>query len=176
MTSTSTSTTSTSSTTTTTTTTTSLARNKTVLVLNSRNGWKPALIVDSNGRQDELGCFAHDQNAEVLRACSVTWQNEFYIFGGELNNRQISKLIGYNLKVVGSLAFDHYWATCTNMANRKLFLCFNVASKLIPHSSDDKRCRWTNEPLGDFQQATLARYEHGGGARISSSKGNLLNI
>ena len=148
----------------TTTTTTAVAQNKTILVLNSLNGWQPALLVDSNGRQDQLGCFSHDETAEAKFACSVSWQNEFYIFGGLSNRRQISKLVRYNLKVIGSLPFDHYLATCTNMANRKLFLCFNSAS------SDYKKCRWTNEPLGIFYQATLSSYDHDR-ARISSSQG-----
>ena len=128
------------------------------------SSWKPEILLDSNGRQDALGCFTHDQNAEAGCSCSVTWKNQLFIFGGDKNKRQISKLVGYNLKVIGSLPFDHEWATCTNMADKKLFLCFNSVS------SDAKKCRWTNEPLGDFEQATLANYYHHR-TRISSSEG-----
>ena len=170
ITTTSTSTTSmTTTTTAVTTTTTAIAKNKTVLVLNSYdNGdkwWKPAVLLDSAGRQDELGCFLPDQNTESGCSCSVTWENQLFVFGGCTKKRQISKLVGYNLKAIGSLPFDHWWATCTNMANKKLFLCFN------DNSYDTRKCRWTDEPLGDFQQVSLSKYDHQRGSRISSMAG-----
>ena len=83
-----------------------------------------------------------------------------------LHERNI--LVGYNLEVVESLPFDHFWATCTNMANSKIFLCFNRKSSL-----DWKKCRWTGDQLGDFTQTTLSSYNHDRGSRISSSESKL---
>ena len=157
--------TSTTTTTTTISTTTSLAQNKTVLVLNSWNGWKPALLLDATGRQDELDCFSHDENAEAYQSCSLTWQNQLHIFGGNSNRRQISRLSGYRLEFIGSLPFDHHLGACTNFADQKIFLCFNYYIGF-------KTCRWSREPLGTFEQATLASYDHRE-TRISSSNGKL---
>ena len=134
--------------------------------MNSWDGWKPALLLDATGRQDQLDCFSHDQNAEADESCSLTWQNQLYVFGGDSNKRQISRLSGYRLHVVGALPFDHRLGACANFANKKLFLCFNDAS------SDWKRCRWSREPLGSFAEATFATYDHRA-ARISSSDGKL---
>ena len=142
-----------------------------VLVLNSfrapdPKSWKQALLLDSSGRKDVLECFKHGQKTQAYHSCSLTWNNEFFIFGGYDYKRQISKLSGYHLKNVGSLKFDHNYGTCANMANKKLFLCFN------DDSIDHKKCRWASDPLGPFFQATLATHKHHM-SRISSSNGKL---
>ena len=77
-----------------TTTTTQVAQNKTVLVLNSYRGWWPALLIDSNGRQEKVDCFTRDENSEAFHSCSLVWNNQFYVYGGFYNGRQISKLNG----------------------------------------------------------------------------------
>ena len=163
---------------------TTFAKVKSVLVLgkrltasNKRNGeWLPALLLDSTGRQDQVACFSPDQNAEAYNSCSLTWRNNFFVFGGFLNERKISRLSGTNLKVVGSLPFDHKRGACTNLAGKKVFLCFNdwilVNDGLDSTESDWKRCRWSREPLGTFEQASLANYDHRG-TRISSSNGKV---
>ena len=139
---------------------------KTVLVLNygyagmPSSQWRPALLINSSGRQEQLACFSHEDNTEAYMSCSLLWNNEFYVYGGQEHRRQISKLNQYRLKLVGALKFDFYIGACTNMADRKLFLCFDL--------SDSKRCYWSTNPLGDFQSAQLAFYNHAA-TRISSS-------
>ena len=147
---------------------TPVAQNKTVLVLKSNNrNWRPALLVDSNGRQEELSCFVHDDNTDASSSCSLIWNNHLYIYGGNNFNRQISKLNQYRLQRVGDLQFDFNEGACTNMAGRKLFLCFDF--------DDSKRCYWSENPLADFQNITLASYAHYR-TRISSSECKLLNF
>ena len=121
-------------------TTTSFAQNRTVLVLNSIAGWKPALLIDSSGRQDKLGCFTPDSDSAAYATCSLVWQNELYIFGGDYNRRQISKLIRYNLSVIGSLQFDFRSGACTNMAGVKLF-CASIGLPLNISVVDGPRTR-----------------------------------
>ena len=133
--------------------------------MSSYSGWKPAVLVDSTGRQDKLECFTHDKDSEVYRSCSVTWNNELYIFGGAHNKRQISKLVRYKLQVIGNLPFDFQFGGCTTMASGKLFLCFSLY--------DYKRCQWSTEPLGHFYNSTLAFHYHDS-IRISSSECKLL--
>ena len=107
-------------------------------------------------------------SSQVYWSCSLTWRNELFVFGGIPNRRQISKLVKYSLKVIGSLSFDHKYGSCTNLANKKLFLCFNSD---FNSQSDYKKCRWTDEPLGVFEDAALTTYNHNRGSRVSSSEG-----
>ena len=157
-------TTTTSVATTATTTTMPFVQNKTALVLNSWNGWKPAVLVNSEGKQEELGCFTFDQDSEAQYSCSLVWNNEPYIFGGRYKKRQISKVNSYKLQVVGSLPFDLHTGACTNMADRKLFLCFDLSHKKV--------CHWTTEPLGSFKTISDTTYNHDQ-IRIDSSERKL---
>merc|ERR1712176_1093984 len=77
---------------------------------------------------------------------------------------------GHRLEVIGSLPFDHDFGACTNFADQKIFLCFNSLS-----SSDYNKCRWSREPLGTFEQATLTSYDHRQ-TRVSSSNGDVLAV
>ena len=78
-------------------TATLVARNKTVLVLDSNyyGDWNPVLLIDSNGRREELNCFRQYDNTEASDSCSLVWNNHLYIYGGVNYNRQISKLNQY---------------------------------------------------------------------------------
>ena len=135
--------------------------------------WKPAVLIDSSGRQDELDCFLPDPDTVADHSCSLVWENDLYIFGGPNNNsgnhlRTISKLFKYNLKKIGSLPFDFDTGTCTNMAGVKLFLCFDF-SRRGKASSLLKLCHWTTEPLGSFQKVAESAFKHDQ-VKISSSE------
>ena len=77
-----------------------------------------------------------DQDTEAYCSCSISWQNQFFVFGGSSQRRQISKLIGCELTRVGTLDFDHYRGGCANVADNQLYLCFNIGT-----STDSKNCR-----------------------------------
>ena len=146
---------------------TTFAKVNTVIVILFYSGnWKPALLLDATGRQDQVDCFSPDQFKEAYWSCSLTWQNQLYIFGGQSRKQQIKILSDRSLQVVGYLKFDRKFGACTNLANKKVYLCFNNVQ------SDYKRCRWSREPLGSFEEATLATYDHKQ-SRISSSDGKL---
>ena len=146
------------------------AQNKTVLVLNSDwdGNWNRALLIDSKGRQEVLSCFSQDDKSEAYSSCSVIWNNQMYIYGGLNNVRQISKLNQYRLQRVGELPFDFSGGACTNMAGRKLFLCFDSLNNI-------KQCYWSANPLADFHEVQQASYAHSQ-TRISSSECKLLNF
>ena len=55
----------------------------TVLVLNSNGGWQPAVLISEDGSQETLSCFDHDDGTLALWACSVNWENQLHIFGGQ---------------------------------------------------------------------------------------------
>ena len=125
-----------------------------ILVLNSRSGWKPAMILRFSGEQQELACFERDDTTEAYASCSITWNNQLFIFGGLNNRRQISRLTGHKLERVGYLSFDHSNGACSVMANKFIFLCFNS------DSSDYKRCRRSTGPVEQFSQVVFATYDH----------------
>ena len=57
----------------------------TFLILNSdSNGvWKPAVLISEAGSQEELTCFEKDDNSGAYWSCSVNWENQLHIFGGQ---------------------------------------------------------------------------------------------
>ena len=57
--------------------------------------------------QEELNCFEKVGKTQARGSCSIIWQGQFYIFGGNVETEQISLLTGYKLKRVGNLGFDH---------------------------------------------------------------------
>ena len=103
-------------------------RQSSVLVLNSRNGWKQAVLIDTKGNNDELTCFERDPRTEAYNSCSINWQNQVIIFGGDKEKRQISRLDGLKLKRIGSLDFNHNKGACSVM-NEKIHLCFSSRSR-----------------------------------------------
>ena len=164
------STTTTASTTSTTTTTTTKAPllATEVLVVNTYKSYNVPIITNADGREDTNFDFVFGQGTEVRYSCSMTWNNEFYIFGGYSNTRQISKLIGCQLTRIGELEFDHQYGACSNVADAKLYLCFNYKS------SDSRICRVATSPMGVFQVIIQSLYEHGR-TRIAASEGNHYN-
>ena len=130
--------------------------NGTVLVLNSNGGpWKPAMLVTTEGEQDELSCFQRDDNTEAWEFCSVNWKNQLHVFGGVNEKRQISRLNGHKLERIGTMPFDHNYGGCSVMANQFIFLCFNYGNP-----NDYKRCRRSTGPLETFSEIPLASYDH----------------
>ena len=112
------------------------------------------MLIDSADRQDGNFLMLIDSDSEVRSSCSVTWQNEFYVFGGNSKKRQISKLDGCELKSVGTLGFDHS-GSCSNMNDDTLYLCFNIDA-----TEDYMKCRSATDPLGSFTEIPSTNYDH----------------
>ena len=130
-------------------------KDQTFVVLNSIDGWKPAMLVTSGGEQQELTCFDRDDATEADISCSVNWQNQLFIFGGRNETRQISRLSGYKLERVGNLLFDHWAGSCSVMGNEHIFLCFPWATNDVGN-----RCRLSNGPLEQFSEVALSTHRH----------------
>ena len=126
-------------------------------------------------------CFEFDDGTQVHRSSSVTWRNNFFIFGSELHPKQISKVIGYKLTLIGQLSFNHEYGSASVMGegvvliyfwffyrtlyeNHEdlIFLCFQT--KKIDH----KKCRVGSDPLGTFEEISPSQYPHSR-ARTSAS-------
>ena len=89
----------------------------------------------------------------VYESCSITWKNEFFVFGGNNSDKkQISKMVGCKLTRIGSLDFDHFAGTCSNMNNRLLYVCFDYGNA--------KKCRLAADPLDSFIGVQNSTFEH----------------
>ena len=110
------------------------------------------------------------QDTEAYLSCSISWRNQFFVFGGINQRRQISKLIGCELTRVGTLDFDHYYAGCANVADNQLYLCFNTVD-----TADYKKCRVASDPLGNFAEITQSAFEHRY-TRVAASNSKFLRM
>ena len=130
----------------------------TILVLGSEtditNGrepiWKLPLLINADGTNETLDCLDFNfpdekEDVEAKWACSVIWQDQFYLFGGFQQAGQISRLNGHNLQRIGDLAFWHFGPACSTLGE-EIFLCFGVALNFA-NMEENKRCRKAAGPL-----------------------------
>ena len=87
----------------------------------------------------------------VYQSCAVTHENNFYIYGGDSDERQVLQVDNCGLTLIGSLSFDHDKGACGS-SNGVIVLCFDV--------SDTKQCRKSTSPLGEWSEMTSSTYEH----------------
>ena len=141
----------------TTTTTTPAKPRNSILVLSTNGGYKAPVITDANGREHYNFFFRFGESTSVYYSCSMTFRNEFYVFGGFSgdDSRQISKLVGCHLRRIGTLAFDHRLGACTIVNDEKVYLCFSSGS-----SNDYKKCRFSYTPDGLYMESTPSVHEH----------------
>ena len=151
---------------TTTAQTTSAELKTSVLVLSTSHRNNPPVITNGNGRFDTNNfLFMYGENTWAHYSCSLTYQNQFYLFGGDQGYaRQISKLNGCSIERIGDLAFESVWGGCANVNDERIYLCFSR------DKSDYKVCRYATDPLGEFTLAEQSIHPHQG-IRIAASKG-----
>ena len=67
-----------------------------------------------------------DQNGQQFSgSCGATYQNNFYIFGGDLNANQILRVENCQLKSIGTLPFDFINGAC-GTDGPSIILCFSA--------------------------------------------------
>ena len=96
-----------------------------VLILNTSLSSTVPVLTNATGREDKDFNFEIDEEAEVRSSCSLTWQNELYVFGGGSKKTQISKVQSCRLAPIGQLAFNHN-GDCVNVAGKAVVLCFTM--------------------------------------------------
>ena len=133
---------------------TSTISNYSVLVLNTYKPVNVPLVIHSDGQVDTNIDFTLDPDTSVYQSCSLKFKNQHLIFGGEgIYRRQISRIIGCRLQRVGELPFDLRTGACTTIDDHLLYLCFNYGGS----EADTRRCRYTTEPEGSYENATLCK-------------------
>ena len=137
-----------------------------ILILNTQNPspMNRPTIINALGQEDTNFQFILGENTQVHKSCSITWRNEFYIFGGSQEKRQLSKVVGCELKRNGSLSFDHKFGGCANVADKFIYLCFSDSV------GGFKKCRGATSPTGQFEDVDHSVYEHRW-TRIAASRG-----
>ena len=106
-----------------------------VLILNTVKAANVPVLTNAAARNDKNFYFSIGEEAQVQFSCSLTWENELYVFGGNTKKRQISKVTSAcRLEQIGQLTFDHFFGDCVNVANNKIVLCFN-------YDNGWKKCR-----------------------------------
>ena len=129
----------------------------TVLILNSDDRGMPRnpILTDETGRHDSLFILLQKEDTSTYGACSITWRNELYVFGGHGSfKRQVSKLEGCTLTRIKSLDFDHDFGACANSNDDLLYLCFNNAP------NDYGRCRFASDPTNVFRDTNTTFSDH----------------
>ena len=98
-----------------------------------------------------------------------------FVFGGRVNEQQISKVSDCKLKNIGQLSFKMRYGpglisfsvtfvlqfnptdcACANYKDERLYICF--ANFLTDSSS--KKCQYAIDPLGDFENEVDLAYGH----------------
>ena len=146
---------------------------KTVLILNTDRLINVPVLTNSAALVDKDFNFEIDEKAEVYRSCSLTWENELYVFGGESKTTQISKVTSCRLEPVtgATLNFDHKEGDCVSVAGKKVVLCFGKSG----NNEITKKCRWASSPTGTFSDVESSQYNHRW-TRIATDDGEFIKL
>ena len=108
-------------------------------------------MTDLNGKEMSCPGFTIADDVEVYKSCAVTYQDQFFVYGGN-DKRQIAKVTNKSLINVGSLPFEFELGGCSSTTN-KIILCFHI-------NGDGRTCYQTTNPTGQFKQTTKSIHEH----------------
>ena len=124
-----------------------------ILAINTHpQGGKRAYSINSRGGYEQLD-FEFGNDTEVYASCSLQWQNDYYVFGGRSEERQVSMVNGNRLERKATLDFDFVEGGCTVLNQRTIVLCFG-------ESFNRDVCRQSNNPLGSFTKLPNSNYDH----------------
>ena len=121
-----------------------------ILALNTYKG-QPAYLITLRGDYKKLE-FEYGYNTEVYFSCLLQWKNEYYLFGGLNEERQVSMVNANRLERKGSLDFSYRAGGCTVLSRQTIVLCFDWDAKNV--------CRKSNSPLGSFNKLPNTNYNH----------------
>ena len=138
---------------------------------NGESKWKPAMLINSLGRQKNLSCLNRKANVTLEYACPIAWKNKLYLFGGKGTEKLIRQVDGHrlNLAVLNGtqkvLYFEFYRGTC-GIISESIFLCFSYDYDYSHlYSTKEKydysdHCFWASGPLENFKPMPSSNYKH----------------
>ena len=112
---------------------------------------KHAYLINPRGGFVQLD-FYYGAGTEILSSCSLQFRNQYYVFGGRFQNKQVSMVNGYRLERKGTLNFDFDAGGCTVLKEETIILCFDWR--------ETKVCRKSNNPVGLFIKLSNSIYSH----------------
>ena len=132
-----------------------------VLAVNTYNGKRSGYLINPGGGSDRVD-FGFGDETQLLKSCSLLWQNHYYVFGGDGDNnnqqlgdflqRQLSIVNGNRLERKGSLHFDFDMGACTVLNQTTIVLCFGENERNV--------CRHSNHPFGLFKKTPNSNFNH----------------
>ena len=97
---------------------------------------------------------------EVDKSCGVTHENNFFIYGGVVNRKQVLQLINCGLTFIGALPFNHFMGACDS-SNGRIVLCFDRGEPYkVEEDSNSRQCRRATSPLGPWSEMPLSAVDH----------------
>ena len=114
---------------------------------------RPPVMTDLNGKESDCPPFTIDNNVAVFYSCAVTYQDQFFVYGGKNRTRQIATVINKSLRNVGTLPFNFFGGSCSSTMT-KIILCFDRGA------GDWKTCYKTTNPTGQFEETQKSRFTH----------------
>ena len=143
-------------------------------MLNSEDSTSSSLLILGTDEQNEHKSFMVNSQlepvetnftfadgTEVVDSCSLTWNDEQYVFGGASNKNQISKVENCQLTQVGALDFNFTAGTC-GVVNDKIVLCFG--------NEDTRGCYYGSDPLQVNHRLPESTFGHAY-TRIATAQG-----
>ena len=127
--------------------------------------------IDLYGEVDNTFELTDESDSHINGACSVVYNNEFYIYGSAGTNkpRRILSIQNCSIQVVGQLDERQDEGACA-VGRNYIYLCFSRTT-IDDGDTDLKTCYKSSDPLGKFNEiATRAIYEHKS-IQIESSSG-----
>ena len=120
------------------------------MAVNTRYGKKRAYLINIRGGFDHLD-FEFGSQTEIFYSCSVQWKNQYYVFGGWHEKRQVSVLNGNRLERKATLGFNYDNGACAVISEKTVVLCSGYVFWL---------CRKSENPLGSFTYLPKGNYNH----------------
>ena len=139
-----------------------------VLILSTRSPSNVPVMTNAAGDVDHDFYFTIDNDVDVYHSCSLTWQNEFYVYGGDITTTHVSKLNACRLERVGELAYNLNHVACASVSDERIYLCFDYDN--INNSDTANKCRVGSSPVGQFNEVTPSRHYHRD-TRIAANNG-----
>ena len=123
-----------------------------ILILNTYYRRNKPILAGLINKRMRCPIFTIDDGVGVSRSCGVTYQNQFFVYGGKTETRQIAKVIQKSLKNVGTLPFDFFNGGCSSTSNR-IILCFC-------YYGDYRSCYQSMNPTTHFVGTRKSNYGH----------------
>ena len=74
-------------------------------------GYRQPMVISFDGSYRNAS-FNFGSETQIFYSCPIEFKNQFFVFGGRYQQRQISKVIGCHLERTGVLPFDFFDGAC----------------------------------------------------------------